>query len=175
MRQRRQQLVFVLILLGMGCHGGCSVPATFKVRPVGTGHFQVVLHGAVEDTLVGNARFRLNAQGELVGLDLIDASDATRGLSLEIGRHGADTLEAVRRLASGPVEHPWVIAYLAWPPYTFLSETGQLVFEAVDADQVEGTFRLHMGAVDRTTGEYLELEANGTFVAVPDTEFAPGA
>lgn len=119
--------------------------------------------------------FSKNAQGEPIGLDLLDASAPTRGLSLEIRRHGADTLEAVRRLVPGPAAHPWVIAYLDWPPYTFLSESGQLIFEAVAPDQLKGKFRLQMGTIDRTTGEYLELEAIGTFVAVPDTEFAPGA
>ncbi len=166
--------VFLLIFAGMGCQGGCAVSTPFKGERVQTGSFRVVLQGTISDTLVGKALFRKNAQGEPVGLDLLDASEATRGLSLEIRRQGADTLEAVRRLVPGPAAHPWVIAYLDWPPYTFLSESGQLILEAVAPEQLKGKFRLQMGTIDRTTGEYLELEAIGTFVAVPDTEFASG-
>ncbi|MDQ7040653.1 MAG: hypothetical protein Q9M35_06900 [Rhodothermus sp.] len=155
------------LLLGwlMGCQR--SVPVTspvegFRVIP---GRFVVVLQGAVADTLEGAAYFRRDTSGGIV-IDLVGRPDAERGLSLELSDTAADTLAAVRRRVPGPEPGAFVVGYLAWPPYTFITEAGSLVLaERTRPDLVAGTFHLIMGTLAPHTGEPLDVEAIGAFAA----------
>ncbi len=160
-----------LLLLWMaGCRIGAPEPSPRDARTLRPGSFLVVLQGEITDTLEGQARFRQDISGMLI-VDLISRSDTDRGLSLEVPPVEADTLEAVRRWVPGPEPGAFVVGYLAWPPYTFITEAGELVLvERRRTDRVTGTFRLALGTLNRRTGEPLELEAIGAFVAVPALE-----
>ncbi len=163
------------LLLGwlMGCQRSVPVTSPVEGLRIMPGRFVVVLQGAIADTLEGVAYFRHDASGAIV-IDLVGRPDAERGLSLELPPTEADTLEAVRRWVSGPEPGAFVIGYLAWPPYTFITEAGQLMLvERRPPDRVVGTFHLMLGALARRTGEPLEVEAVGAFAAAPALEEAP--
>ncbi|WP_161542372.1 hypothetical protein [Rhodothermus marinus] len=160
----------LLLLWLAGCRSGAPEPSPHDARTLRPGSFLVVLQGTVADTLEGLARFRRDTSGTVV-VDLIGRPDTTRGLSLELPPVEADTLEAVRRWVPGPERGAFVVGYLAWPPYTFVTEAGELVLaERERVDRVAGTFRLALGAMDLRTGELLEIEALGAFVAIPASE-----
>lgn len=153
-----------------GCRIEAPEPSPHDARTLRPGSFLVVLQGTVTDTLEGRARFRQDTSGAIV-VDLIGRPDTARGLSLELPPVKADTLEAVHRWVPGPEPGAFVVGYLAWPPYTFVTEAGELVLtERERADRVAGTFRLALGAMDLRTGELLEIEALGAFVAIPASE-----
>ncbi|SHL06847.1 hypothetical protein [Rhodothermus profundi] len=154
----------------VGCQRDVSVPSPLKPHALQPGRFLVVLQGAVTDTLEGTARFRQDTSGVVV-VDLSGQPDNRRGLSLEWSSAQADTLEAVRRWIAGPSSSAFVVGYLDWPPYTFVTEAGSLVLiERSRTDRVVATFRLALGALDRRTGEPLEVEAIGSFIAIPVSE-----
>ena len=160
----------LLLLWLTGCRIGAPEPSPCDARTLRPGSFLVVLQGTVADTLEGQARFRRDTSGAIV-VDLIGRPDTARGLSLELTPVVADTLEAVRRWVPGPEPGAFVVGYLAWPPYTFVTESGELVLvERERDDRVAGTFRLALGAMDPRTGEPLEIDAIGAFVALTASE-----
>lgn len=162
-----------LILIWLvGCRSDPLVPSPLTGHALQPGRFLVVLQGAVADTLEGTAHFRQDTSGVVV-VDLSGKPDNWRGVSLEWPLTQADTLEAVRRWMAGPSARAFVVGYLDWPPYTFVTEAGILVLvEQTRADRVAGTFQMALGALDRRTGEPLEVEAIGSFIAIaiPDSE-----
>lgn len=160
-----------VLLLGLvGCRNSASVPSPVDAATIQPGHFLIVLQGMVADTLTGRARFRTDPSDMLV-VDLIGFPDTSQGLSLELPLSATDTLEAVRRWVTRPASGTFMVGYLSWPPYTFVTEAGELVLEArTRVDQMAGTFRLALGAFDRHTDELLEVEAIGAFVATSASE-----
>ena len=46
--------------------------------------FKATVEGTLDGTFAGEAHYRTNADGYLVGIELVHGSDATRGLSIEL-------------------------------------------------------------------------------------------
>ena len=165
---------FVTLCIGCSaCGGEQSTSYGLDWLTGAESRFDARVEGTLDGTFAGQAHFRTNAEGQLVGLELVHGSDSTRGLSIEMEPREpvARTYEVVPSSLMN-VERPGspvgFVAYYEDGQRSFTAVRGSLVLESVETSVVTGTFTLEMDSrVGPNQPAQDDLTLTGSFTATP--------
>lgn len=157
------------ILLSVILFGGCGGKG--NAPDVAAGHYRADVAGALSDSLVGTARYRID-DGSIVGLEL--GSERGPGLSIELEPRPVDLrqYEVVESELFGlerPGGTPGMLGFLTVDGAQFEATDGTLEVTYVGDDYVGGTFTFQMeGTVNGLPGDVSSVEVVGAVNARPE-------
>lgn len=157
-------ILITAILVG-GCGGKGNAP------DVAAGHYRADVAGALSDSLVGTARYRID-DGSLIGLEL--GSERGPGLSIELEPRPLDlrryeVVEAELFGLDRPGGTPGMLGFLTIEDAQFEATDGTLEVTYVGDHNVGATFTVQMeGAVNAAPGETSSIEVDGAVNARPE-------
>jgi len=111
--------------------------------------FEATTEGAVSEAIAGTATFRTDADGHLIGVELMHIDDSTRGLSIEMEPRPIEprTYTVVDPGLMG-VERPdapaGFIAFFEGDAHSFRASRGTLQVTRADVARVRGLFEIEM-------------------------------
>jgi len=169
--------VFVLLLVltlggvaGCGTDDGASYDMSWLIGASST--FEATSEGAVSEAIAGTATFRTDADGNLIGIELMHIDDSTRGLSIEMEPRPIEprTYTVVDPGLMG-VERPdapaGFIAFFEGDTHSFRASRGTLQVARADPARVRGSFEIEMEAQASGRGGVAggDVTVQGTFQA----------
>lgn len=132
--------------------------------------FEATTEGAVDGSLAGTATFRTNANGDLVGVDLVHIDDTTRGLSIELDPlpPAARTYEVVDPSlldVARPGDEAGFTAFFESGVHSFHAARGTLQITDANATEAYGTFTIEMEGQPAQGSAGGGITVEGTFQA----------
>ena len=111
--------------------------------------FEAMTEGVVESSLAGTATFRMDDEGNLVGIELVHIDDSTRGISIELEPRppAARTYEVIDLSLMGVERADSQVGFIAFfesGAHSFQASSGTLQITQADASEAYGTFEIDM-------------------------------
>lgn len=163
----------IVLVGGSACRGEQGTPYGLNWLTGAESQFQARVEGTLDGTFAGEAYFRTNADGQLVGLELLHGLDSTRGVSIELEPRALsprtyEVLPASLMHVDRPGAPVGITAYYEDGQRAFTAVRGSLVVETVEASVINGTFTLEMDSrVGPNQPAQDDLTLTGSFTATP--------
>jgi hypothetical protein len=177
----QRSLFAVLLLLGAVVVGGCG-DGDGTVYDMGwlmgaSSTFEATTEGIVEGSMAGTAAFRMDENGNLVGIELMHIDDSTRGISIELEPRPVElrsddgrTYEVVPLGLMGterPDSQAGFMAFFEMEGHSFQASRGTLHVVQSSRSSVQGSFEVEMESHAAADGGVTpgDVTVHGTFQA----------
>lgn len=166
----------LILLLSAGLLG-CSADVEDSLNWLfeAESRFSAHIEGTTTDSLRGEATFRTDEEGRLVGIELNKTGQSMRGLSIELEPRISKvrTYTAVEPILMGverSENHNGFVAYLESEQGSYTAAQGTLEVIEASASSIRGRFDLWMRGSEHDTGQPTDVTVSGSFQATPHTE-----
>lgn len=174
-------LLALLLLLGAvvvgGCGDGDGTAYDMDWLMGASSTFEATTEGAVEGSIAGTATFRMDENGNLVGIELVHIDDSTRGISIELEPRPVEirtddrrTYEVVSLGLMGterPDSQAGFTAFFEMGGHSFQASRGTLHVVQSSRSSVQGSFEVEMEGHAAGNGGVADgdVTVRGTFQA----------